>query len=134
MIRKSISRSSSFSCLSIRSQVIFCMIIPHQNTFGKLNGELHFIKGEVCPKIKWATIRSIEKCLKEITKKTSMKWFKFQGLNYIHSLDFFDHNEVRDDRKGKDDMPDFIQPQDKSGGNAGAVPLGGGGGVGGGDG
>lgn len=108
MIRQAISRSHSFASLSTQSQVLFCMMIPHFNGHGKMNGEPHYIKGEVCPLVAWATVETIAKCLEEISDKTKMKWFEKNGLKYLHALDWNEHQDIRTDRLGDDFLPGYI--------------------------
>lgn len=107
MIRKTISRSQKIASLSKESMVLFVMLIPHFSSHGKMNGSPHFIKGEVVPLIDWLSIPVIERCLNEISEKTNVKWFKFKGLHYLHSVKWAEHQELRADRLGNDDMPDY---------------------------
>lgn len=107
MIRKDISKSIKFEDLSKESIVLFFMLIPHYSSHGKLNGEAAFIKGEIVPRIKWFTIPLIEKCLKEINDKTNVKWFEFEGLNYIHSLNWFKHQKLDKNKIGTDKLPTY---------------------------
>lgn len=107
MIRKSISQSKGIAQLSPESISLFCMLIPHFNAHGKMNGDPYFIKGEVVPRIKWFTVEKIKKCLKEISQKTNVKWFIHDGLWYIHSLNFKEHQELREERLGDDCLPSY---------------------------
>lgn len=107
MLRKDISKSSKLDDLSKESIVLFLMLIPHYTSHGKMNGEPAFIKGEVVPRLKWFTIPLIEKCLKEINDKTNVKWFEFEGLNYIHSLTWFDHQKLDKNKIGNDKLPSY---------------------------
>lgn len=107
MIRKDISRSQKIASLSKEAMVLFALLIPHFSSFGKMNGSAHFIKGEVVPLIDWFTVGVIEDCLSEISAKTNVKRFMSGGLWYIHSVNWLEHQELRKDRLGKDDMPDY---------------------------
>ena len=57
--------------------------------------------------IKDMTTQKIKKCLIEISQKTNMKWFKKDGLSYIHCVNWGEHQEIRKDRLGKDTLPDY---------------------------
>lgn len=114
MLRKDISKSRKIASLSKESLVLFYMIIPHLNSYGKMNGSPYFVKGEIVPLMDWFTLPLIEKCLAEISKKTNLKWFEFEGLKYIHSLSWEEHQELEKNRRGKDDLPSYIQVEDKS--------------------
>lgn len=107
MIRKDISNSDKIASLSPKSLALFGMLIPHFNAHGKMNGNLYFIKGEVVPKIKWFTLAVIKACLTEISEKTNVKWFQKDGMWYLHSLNFEDHQDLREDRRGDDRLPDY---------------------------
>lgn len=107
MIRKGISKSKGIASLSMTSRCLFFMIIPHLNGYGKANGSPYFIKGEVVPLIDAYSVKEIEKCLKEISKKTNMKWFDSDGLLCIHSIKWEEHQDLRKDRLGADELPTY---------------------------
>lgn len=107
MIRKNISQSKKIASLSKESIVLFLLIIPHLNAHGKMNGNPHFIKGEVCPLLTWLTVDMIERCLCEITEKTNLKYYEVDGLFWIQSLSWKDHQDLRIDRLSSDEIPDY---------------------------
>ena len=126
MIRTDISRSHSFATLTPDSQRLFILLIPHFNSHGKMTGGAGYVKDQCVPLLKDFTHPKIEKCLKEITQKTNVKRFEHQGLMYIHAVNWSEHQELRDDRLGFDDLPSFVpsgQVQDNSGTTPGQVPL-----------
>lgn len=116
MIHKSVSSSKKLASLSKESLILFTMLIPHFNAHGKLNGSPNFIKGEVVPRLKWATVPIIEKCLQEISEKTNVKWYVVEELHYLQSLNWTDYQTLRSDRMGEDKLPDY------SGSEPGLVP------------
>ena len=61
MINKAISNSHKFAALSAPSAVLFCMMIPHLNSHGKMNGGTGYIKDEVCPLISYLSLTNIPK-------------------------------------------------------------------------
>lgn len=107
MIRSDIKKSKSFASLSKESKILFLMMIPHFSSHGKMNGSPYYVKGEIVPLLEEFTIPIIEKCLLEISNKTNVKWFEYCGLMYLHSINWEQHQELRKDRMGKDDMPDY---------------------------
>lgn len=107
MIRKDISYSHKISSLSKEAVILFLMMIPHLNSFGKMNGSPYYIKGEIVPLLDYLSIPIIEKCLKEITTKTNLKWFEYNGLWFIHSMSWEEHQDIEINKRGRDDMPDF---------------------------
>ena len=121
MLNKDISDSHKFAKLSPHAAVLFCMIIPHLNSYGKVNGGVGFIKDEICPLIPYLNTSNINKLLKEITDHTSMKWFESDGRHWIHSTNFLTDHQTLDSKKlGLDLLPTYsrVSPdlvQSKSG-------------------
>lgn len=110
MLRMDISKSRKFASLCSDSQRLFVMIIPHLNSFGKIEAQPELIKAMCVPLLKDMTIKKIEKCLVEITEKTSMKWFEFNGWMYIHALSWEEHQNLRQDKLGADTLPSYSKP------------------------
>jgi hypothetical protein len=108
MINKSISDSRGFASLTPESAVLFCMILPHLNSHGKMNGGPGFIKDEVCPRLSYITEKNIKNCLQEINAKTNIKWFEHEGRLWIHSVSFLEkHQALPMDKLGKDSLPSY---------------------------
>ena len=106
MIDQNISKSKKVAKLSPKSLALFALLIPHFNAHGKMNGELHYIKGQICPLINWLPIKDIKKCLTEISQETNVKWFTHKGLHYLQSLNWKEHQSgLR--RLGPDLLPDW---------------------------
>jgi hypothetical protein len=108
MITKDISDSKRFALLSPQAGILFCMLIPHYDSHGKMNGGPGYIKEEVCPRIPYLTIKNIPIYLKEISKKTNVKWFEHDGRYWIHSTKFLsDHQNLNLERLGVDKLPSY---------------------------
>ncbi len=108
MISKDISNSQKIARLGPKALSLFCLLIPHFNPHGKMNGNPHFIKGEVCPLIDWLTIETIQECLKEISQKTNVKWWSNgKGIYCLQSLSWGEHQKLRKDRLGTDYLPSY---------------------------
>jgi hypothetical protein len=45
--------------------------------------------------------------LQEISDKTNLKWFHADGMWWIHSVNWEEHQEIRKDRVGNDNIPDY---------------------------
>lgn len=106
MINRAISDSDKFASLSPEAAVLFTMIIPWFNAHGKMNGGAGYIKDEICPKVQYLTYQNIPELLKEISEKTNVKWFQFNGRYWLHSLSFnSEHQKL--DKKGVDKLPSF---------------------------
>lgn len=122
MIRIDVSKSKKIASLSSESLALFFLLIPHINSHGKMKGDVHFIKGEACPLVKWLTLEKIETCMREISEKTNLKWFVADELKYIHSLNWEEHQDLREERMGEDCLPSYSF-QDNSMSSPGVVLL-----------
>lgn len=108
MINKDISDSKGFALLSPQAAVLFCMMIPHYSAHGKMNGSPEYLRGEVCPRIPYLTVESIPQYLKEISDKTSVKWFEHDGRWWIHSIHFLsEHQTLKPEKMGADQLPNY---------------------------
>ena len=108
MIKKTISNSKRFSELTPNAAVLFCMLIPHFNSYGKMNGGPGYIKDEICPRIAYLDYESISRCLEEIDEKTNVKWFTHDARRYLHSINFLSNHQNLDvNRMGKDSLPNY---------------------------
>lgn len=108
MIRKDISNSDRFAALSPQAAVLFAMLIPHYNTWGKMNGGPGFVKDEVCPKVPYLTYENIPEYLAEIHEKTNVKWFMHDGRHWLHSLNFLtEHQKITIKKVGRDLLPTY---------------------------
>lgn len=108
MIRKDISDSEKIAKLSPEALNLFCLLIPHLNSYGKMNGGAGYIKDEVCPKIKYLTQQNIPAIMREISRKTNVKYFKINGRRWIHAIKFLsDHQNLRKKRLGLDSLPSY---------------------------
>lgn len=116
LISRQVSTSKKLPELSPEGLNLFLLLIPHFNAHGKMNGDPYYIKGEIVPRFIRFTVSKIEKFLKEISAKTNVKWFQKDGLWYIHSLSFAEHQPgLRSDRMGEDILPNYpTQPIDSS--------------------
>lgn len=122
MLRRTISESAHFAALSPEAAVLFVMLIPHFNAHGKMPGGPGWIKDEVVPLIPYLDYGSIPGLLREISGSTNVKWFKVGPKWWIHALDFHDHQELRSDRMGDDDLPSW--PGEESGADGDAQDTG----------
>ncbi len=108
MINQDIGLSTKVAHLSPEALALFCLLIPHFNSHGKMLANPYVIKGNVCPLVEWLTVEVIETCLAEISSRTNVKWWRDErGLFYLHSLNWKDHQTLREDRMGPDHLPNF---------------------------
>lgn len=108
MIRRSIATSKGVAKLGPESTAIFCMVIPHLDSYGKMLGEPAVVKEVALPLVKWATVVVIAKALREINRHTNLKWWLDKdGRRYLHAIHFEKHQELRADRRGADHLPSY---------------------------
>lgn len=108
MIRKDVSDSHKIASLSPQAAVLFFMLIPHYNSYGKMNGGPGHIKDEIVPFIEYFTYENLPGYLQEIHDKTNVKWFKSGGRYWLHSLKFLtDHQKLDKSKLGADLLPTY---------------------------
>ncbi|MDA8240688.1 MAG: hypothetical protein M0Z67_10010 [Nitrospiraceae bacterium] len=110
MINRDISNSEGFASLCPEAAVLFCMLIPHYNSYGKMNGGVGYIKDEICPRVPYLTYENMPGLLQEINDKTSVKWFLHDGRRWIHSINFLSEHQTLDKAKlGIDNLPSHLK-------------------------
>jgi len=104
--------------------VLFCLLIPHFNAHGKMNGDPGYLRAEVCPRIQYLTHNKIEIYLREIDIHTNVKWFQHDGLWYLHSLKWKEHQDLPEKKLGADILPSHpsVKVPDQSKTTPGVVP------------
>ena len=107
MLNRDIANSQKLPLLSKNALVLFFFLIPFYDSWGKMNGDPFFIKGEILMRYPWFTIAKIKICLKEISNVTSVKWFNYKGLYYIHALNWEEHQTLKKDKRGVDRLPNY---------------------------
>lgn len=123
MLRRDIANSSGFASLSPMAAVLFCMLIPHFNAHGKLNGGAGFIKDEICPKVPYLTYANIPGLLQEISDRTSVKYFEHDSRWWLHSIHFLTrHQKLRPEKLGEDKLPSWsVELRENSGSCSGEL-------------
>ncbi len=108
MIRRSIAVSRGVANLGPEATAIYCMVIPHLDSYGKMLGSPATVKETALPLARWATVEVIEQALQEISRYTNLKWWMDRdGRRYIHAVHFEKHQDLREDRRGADHFPNF---------------------------
>jgi len=115
LLSKDISSDNGFASLRIQSQVLFLMLIPHYTSYGKMRCDGHVCKGTIAPLLSWGTPEIFEDALKDISKHTSVKYFKYKGLGYLKAVKFNEYQKnLRPFRGAKDKLPDYESEIDKA--------------------
>ncbi len=107
VIRQSISEDPFFNSLSLEAQLLYLLLRPHFNAWGKMKADPHTIKGAVVPLNSAYNPHTIVRCLEEISEKTYIKLFIAGGIRYLHDLNWEYHQPIRQDR-GSDRLPSYI--------------------------
>ena len=107
MINSDISRSRKLAQLSPKALALFCMLIPHFNAHGKMLANPHLIKGLACPYIEWLEVDDIKDLLAEITDNTNVKFWEDESGEYLQSINWAEHQNLKTDRLGPDYLPDW---------------------------
>jgi hypothetical protein len=108
MLRRSIATDRGVARLTAEQTAIFCMILPHLDSYGKLIGEPAYIKEVALPFASWATLEVIESALKAINKLTSVKLFRHRdGRRYLHAVQFERHQQLEKNKRGMDLLPSY---------------------------
>ena len=106
MIRRSIAVDRGVARLDATQTAVFCMLLPHLDSHGKMIGEPAYLKEVALPFATWATVPVVEDALKAINRHTSVKWFKHKdGRRYLHAVQFERHQKLEKNRLGADLLP-----------------------------
>jgi len=93
MISKSISTSKKFGTLgSDLSRLLFLMIIPHTDDFGRLDGDTYTIKHQIIPTLN-KTEKNIEKAIEELKLAGLINTWDVYGQSVIQVTNFDKHQQ-----------------------------------------
>jgi hypothetical protein len=109
MIRIDVAEDVGLSKLSDGAARLYFMLKPHLNYHGKFSGGPHVIRENVVPLLPWSAKR-INGYLVEINTHTSVRVWKQFGRFYVHDLAFSSEQDLREDRKGRDNLPSYPGP------------------------
>lgn len=108
MVRTKIARARAHQSLYPEAAALFLFVLPHLDSHGKLRADPIFIKGACVPYADWANEEAIGRALKEISDKTLLKWFEFDGAWWLHALDFWEWQDIKQVKPGQTDhLPDY---------------------------
>ena len=109
MIRIDIAEDEGLSKMSDGAARLYFHITPFLSAYGKFSGGPHTIRENVVPRLPW-TAKRINGYLVEINNHTSMRVWKQDGRFYIHDVTFFQKQDIREDRRGRDTLPSYPGP------------------------
>ncbi|CAH1205739.1 hypothetical protein PAECIP111893_02406 [Paenibacillus plantiphilus] len=95
MISKVISISKKFNILlnDHFSRLLYLLLIPHSDDFGRLTGDPFKIKALILPMMKEVEWEEVEKTLGNLHAAGLINWYESQGEMYIQIINFDDHQQ-----------------------------------------
>jgi hypothetical protein len=106
MIRRDLADNEGMARLSDGAARLFFYLYPHLDSYGKFAGGVGTIQETVVPRLGWKP-KKIRGYLVEINRHTSMKIWIQNGRVYVHDVCFFDEQDIREDRRGRDSLPSY---------------------------
>jgi len=124
MIRRSIATDKGIARLNAEQTAVFCMILPHLDSYGKMIGEPAYVKEVALPFASWATVQIVEEALKAISRHTRVRWFRGRdGRRYLHAVQFERHQSLEKDKRGADLLPSYLQSKSASKSSSSRRPV-----------
>jgi hypothetical protein len=106
MIRVDIAENEGLAKLSDGASRLYFHLTPFLSAYGKFSGGPHTIRENIVPLLRW-TAKRIQGYLAEINAHTSMRVWKQNGRFYVHDITFFQNQDIREDRRGRDTLPTY---------------------------
>lgn len=104
MIAKDLSYSESFNSVSEFAQLLYLIITPHLDDFGKIEGSPNMLRARVIPLSKRSP-RFFETAIKELCDVGLIDWYEVAGKKVIKYLTF-DEDQTGLDKRTKSKYPD----------------------------
>ncbi len=110
MLNKNISQSKKFN-LKLKDdfhRLVYCMILPHTDRDGRLEGMPYYIKSIVFPWREDVSIKKIETALKSLDEVGLIKWYSIDDEKYIQITQFNEgQTGMRYEREPESTIPPF---------------------------
>jgi len=92
LLSKSLSTSEKFTNLKTDSaRLLYCLLHPHSDDFGRLDGTPFWIKHNLVPTLEKFTQKQVKDCLSDMNNEKIIEWYKIDGRPYIQIVDFEKH-------------------------------------------
>lgn len=107
MLSRSLSRSRQIARLHPLSAMLFAYLVPHQDSFGRLNGDPEMVKVEAVPLLPYFTPDVIAACLAELSSCRDGKgeplvwWYEVAGERVLEFPGFLRHNWLPKNKTAK---------------------------------
>lgn len=101
MINKQLAKSRRFDALEDDfSRLLYCMLLPHADRDGRLEGDPHLVKAMCFPRRDDVSCRKIADSLRQITATGLIEWYEVDEEAYIEISKFKENQEgLRYDRE-----------------------------------
>lgn len=104
MIAKELSYSESFNSVSEFAQLLYLIITPHLDDFGKIEGNPNMLRARVIPLSKRSP-RYFEAAIKELYDAGLIDWYEVNSKKVIRYLNF-EEDQTGLDKRTKSKYPD----------------------------
>jgi hypothetical protein len=89
----SISKKFNFNLTDHFSRLLYLMIIPHSDDFGRLTGDPYKVKALILPMMKEVESEDVEKSLVNMHNAGLITWYETGDEKYIQIINFDDHQQ-----------------------------------------
>lgn len=121
MLNKRISKSKKFAALkNDRQRTLYMMTLPHLDCEGRIEGDPHIIKGQVCPYLNSHNLKSIENDLKALHQVGLILRYEIDGEVYIQVTQFDKFQSINKSREAASHIPPPTPEQLQT--NSGVTP------------
>jgi hypothetical protein len=122
MIRRDLAEDESMARLSDGAARLYFYLLPHLDSHGKFSGGPGTIQETIVPLLGWSRKRILS-YLVEINSHTSVRVWTQNGRFFVHDERFFEKQEIREDRRGRDTLPPYPGPDRmKTSGSKNSLP------------
>ena len=106
MIRRDLAEDEGMARLSDGASRLYFHLLPWLDSWGKFSGGPGTISETVIPLLGWSRKRILS-YLAEINLHTSMRVWTQNGRFCVHDERFFEKQDIREDRRGRDTLPSY---------------------------
>ena len=113
MLNKKISFDEEVARLSPKSVILYTWCIPNLDVEGRILADLHFLKGQVVPYLKFFNTKTIKKCIEEITN-TNLVALYGNEHKYMQFVGFTKNQKLNREREAPSEISAPTQEELKS--------------------
>ena len=106
MLKKRISKSRKLARLkNDRTRVLYLLILPHLDCEGRIEGNPHIIKGQVCPYLDSHTLKNIDNDLKDLHRVGLILYYIIDDEAYLQFTRFDEFQTINKSREAASHIP-----------------------------